>query len=339
MENGPCLISNHGHGTKHNPYGWSRNSSLLYVDQPAGVGFSYSDKHTHTVSTSAEAATDLRQFLEIFISQVFPHKLHAPFHISGESYSGHYTPYLASEILKHNAITAAEPPSSAVEIPLKTILMGNPALSFAAIAFGFWETTCTTKPGIAKPIFNDTICDTMAEHLPECMRLMKICDENPDYIICQTAGEYCLDKVTGYYEYDESRNRFDITAPCEVPEICYVEADYIEEYLNKPWVREALDVPDRVPRYKWASEKIAIAFYGTTDGPLTVNALVADILAAGVDVLIYQGKLDAACNTAGNRYWAGLLKWPGQAAFNAVEMQPWLVDGESTKKASLEVYY
>lgn len=86
MENGPCLINEYGNGTVHNPWGWSRNSSLLYVDQPAEVGFSYVDEGFEVPRDSPEAAVDMHRFLQIFTSEVFPNLRSVPFHISGESY-------------------------------------------------------------------------------------------------------------------------------------------------------------------------------------------------------------------------------------------------------------
>lgn len=86
-EVGPCLINEHGNGTYHNPWGWSRSSSLLFVDQPVDVGFSYIDNGYELPGDSYVAAVDMHKFLQLFVSDVFPEKLHTPFHISGESYA------------------------------------------------------------------------------------------------------------------------------------------------------------------------------------------------------------------------------------------------------------
>lgn len=86
QELGPCLINEHGNGTKFNKYGWSKRSNMIFVDQPAGVGFSYVDRGTPVPDNSFSAASDLGLFLQMFVSQVFPHLLERPFHISGESY-------------------------------------------------------------------------------------------------------------------------------------------------------------------------------------------------------------------------------------------------------------
>lgn len=86
QELGPCLIDKKGNGTVYNRFGWSKNSSLLFVDQPAGVGMSYIDEGEPVPSGSFIAARDMHIFLQMFISQVFPETQHVPFHITGESY-------------------------------------------------------------------------------------------------------------------------------------------------------------------------------------------------------------------------------------------------------------
>ena len=87
QELGPCLINEYGNGTVYNKYGWNKNANLLFVDQPAGVGFSYLDKDEPVPSNSFTAAADLHLFLQMFVSKVFPNLLDRPFHISGESYA------------------------------------------------------------------------------------------------------------------------------------------------------------------------------------------------------------------------------------------------------------
>lgn len=72
---------------------------MLYLEQPAGVGFSYTDvvdpKPYYDDETSAKYNLEaLQKFFELF-SEYKDNE----FHITGESYAGIYIPYLAHEIL------------------------------------------------------------------------------------------------------------------------------------------------------------------------------------------------------------------------------------------------
>lgn len=87
LEIGPCLVNEHGNGTVYNPFAWNGNSSLLFVDQPGDVGFSYVDEGAEIPGDSHLAAIDMHRFLQMFISDVFPDRLNSPVHISGESYA------------------------------------------------------------------------------------------------------------------------------------------------------------------------------------------------------------------------------------------------------------
>jgi cathepsin A (carboxypeptidase C) len=87
QELGPCLINDHGNGTVHNPYGWNKETALIFVDQPAGVGFSYVDEGEPIPDNSFTGAADMHLFLQLFVSQVFPEHLDGPLVITGESYA------------------------------------------------------------------------------------------------------------------------------------------------------------------------------------------------------------------------------------------------------------
>ncbi len=87
QELGPCLINEHGNGTVYNPFGWNNETALIFVDQPAGVGFSYLDKDEPVPGDSFTSAADMHLFLQLFVSQVFPEHKNGPLVITGESYA------------------------------------------------------------------------------------------------------------------------------------------------------------------------------------------------------------------------------------------------------------
>jgi cathepsin A (carboxypeptidase C) len=44
-ENGPCSVTADGMSTVNNPFSWNTNANIMWVDQPAGVGYSYGVKN------------------------------------------------------------------------------------------------------------------------------------------------------------------------------------------------------------------------------------------------------------------------------------------------------
>ncbi|KAA0064460.1 serine carboxypeptidase-like 13 isoform X2 [Cucumis melo var. makuwa] len=65
-----------------NPYSWTKNSSILFVDLPVGTGFSYD-----TITPSSFKPGDFK-----FITN--------PFYVGGDSYSGMIVPVLAQRIVE-----------------------------------------------------------------------------------------------------------------------------------------------------------------------------------------------------------------------------------------------
>lgn len=75
-------------------------ANLLFLESPAGVGYSYTKGYE---SGDVAAAEGNYVFLVNWFERFPQYKGH-DFFIAGESYSGHYIPQLASLILHHNKI-------------------------------------------------------------------------------------------------------------------------------------------------------------------------------------------------------------------------------------------
>ncbi|KAM0541906.1 hypothetical protein ACHAPJ_013053 [Fusarium lateritium] len=314
QELGPCLINEHGNGTIHNPYGWNQNANYIFVDQPAGVGFSYLDEDEPIPTNSFVAADSMHKFLQLFVSQVFPNLADRPFHISGESYGNNLYP-------------------KRPQVNLESVLIGNGYVSPLDTAFGYWETLCTTNPGVEKPVFNSTRCDIMAANLPRCLDLAKVCYDHPDHAICEAAQAVCWEGVIKYYDGESGanggRNRFDITFPCESgDDMCYKESALIQNYLNLPHVFKALGVPSALTNYSIYAWEVEEAFATGVDEGINTQAQILYLLNHDVDVLLYQGNLDLACNTAGNLRWSNNMPWKGQPAYVAQSPKTWGANGE-----------
>ncbi|KAJ4706686.1 Carboxypeptidase [Melia azedarach] len=116
-EHGPFKPS--GEILLKNEYSWNKAANMLYLDSPAGVGFSYSaDKSFYNSVDDEITARDNLVFLERWFTK-FPEYKNRDFFITGESYAGHYVPQLAQLIVQ-----------SKKKFNLKGIAIGNPLLEF-----------------------------------------------------------------------------------------------------------------------------------------------------------------------------------------------------------------
>ncbi|KAK9756278.1 hypothetical protein RND81_01G086400 [Saponaria officinalis] len=82
-----------------NPYSWSKVSNIIYLDSPAGTGYSYSLNQSDYVTGDLKTASDTHAFLLKWLG-IFQEFVANPFFIAGESFAGIYIPTLASEIIK-----------------------------------------------------------------------------------------------------------------------------------------------------------------------------------------------------------------------------------------------
>ncbi|CAN1798583.1 Serine carboxypeptidase-like 26 [Linum perenne] len=89
-EVGPFRVQPDGRTLKLNPYAWNKVANLLFLDSPAGVGFSYSNTSSDLYQVGDNrTAKDAYKFLRSWLER-FPEYKQRPFYIAGESYAGHY---------------------------------------------------------------------------------------------------------------------------------------------------------------------------------------------------------------------------------------------------------
>ena len=118
-EVGPVIYSNSEHKFILNEYAWNKNASVIFIESPAGVGFTrIVDNETYYDDTIQ--AVSLNIALQYFFSAFEEYQAN-DFYIAGESYAGTYIPHLVKEIVRYKKENPKE-----IQINLKGILMGNP---------------------------------------------------------------------------------------------------------------------------------------------------------------------------------------------------------------------
>jgi hypothetical protein len=80
-------------------------ANMLFIEIPAGVGYSYSNTTSDYYNTGDQRTTDDAYTFLITWLEKFPEYQDRDFFITGESYAGHYIPELANLILSKNRAT------------------------------------------------------------------------------------------------------------------------------------------------------------------------------------------------------------------------------------------
>ncbi|RAH66603.1 putative serine carboxypeptidase (CpdS) [Aspergillus aculeatinus CBS 121060] len=94
QENGPFLWQSGTYKPVPNPYSWTNLTNVVYVDQPAGTGFSPGPS---TVNNEEDVAAQFKSWFKHFVDTFGLHGRKV--YLTGESYAGMYIPYIASAML------------------------------------------------------------------------------------------------------------------------------------------------------------------------------------------------------------------------------------------------
>lgn len=119
--NGPLKFEFNSTDVAENPNSWTKLGNVLYVDQPAGTGFSTASD-PYPVHDMARVTSDFVKWLHVFYAH-FPHMQNKQLHMIGESWAGLYIPYFADAMLEN---------SDCLPLNLRSISLGDGAWGNAA---------------------------------------------------------------------------------------------------------------------------------------------------------------------------------------------------------------
>ncbi|KAJ3214382.1 hypothetical protein HDU67_001715 [Dinochytrium kinnereticum] len=304
MELGPCRVNPGGNGTTNNPYSWTENASVMFIDQPVDVGFSYA-KEGQTVGDSKRAGKDIDAFLQVFFYH-YPKYAKNDFHAFGESYGGHYIPAIGKAIHDANVAKAEDP--YRIPVKLVSIGIGNGWVDQTEQTKYFPDFACDTKYG---PVADEKACQTMRDRYPMCKTLGDRCDKYLTAFSCVPASLYCGSIVS--LPKEARRNPYDIRQECDGSLECYPIINDIDIFLNTPEIQEKIGVSRQ---YTGCSNAVGINFMKTGDSAIAHDWMVAELLDAGVRALVYAGDADYVCNWMSNIGWLKAMEWSGTEGFN-----------------------
>ncbi|TVU51306.1 hypothetical protein EJB05_02720 [Eragrostis curvula] len=288
-ELGPFYPKGDGRGLRLNKKSWNKVSNLLFVESPAGVGWSYSNKSSDYKTGDERTASDMHMFLLKWYKK-FPEYKSRELFLTGESYAGHYIPQLANALLNHNK------ESKDFKFNIKGVAIGNPLLKLdrdiSSIYEYFWS--------------HGMISDEVG------LAITNACDfEDYTFSSPHNESESCNDaiaeanKVVGDYvnSYDvlldvcypsivmqELRLRKYVTKISIGVDVCMSLERYF--YLNLPEVQQALHANRTSLPYQWRMCS-KVLNYSDTDGNINILPLLQRIIEHKIPVWVFSGDQDS----------------------------------------------
>ncbi|XP_061670133.1 cathepsin A-like [Syngnathoides biaculeatus] len=329
-ENGPFHVRDDGATLYENPFSWNRLANVLYLESPAGVGYSYSNDGDYATDDD-QVAEDNYRALQSFFAK-FPSFTRNDFFIFGESYGGIYVPTLSLRVITGND-----------NIKFKGFAVGNGLSSFALndqtlIYFGYYHglfgedlwrdlnTYCCDKQR----------CDFSNSTSQKCQTLVSVAfnivynsglNEYALYLNCEGRGGfhpgYGWAMSHLFKNYRKRSNELSdrqsfVISLSEVPPCINSTAQ--ASWLNRGDVRKALHIPDTLPPWDLCSD---IVGKGYTNLYATVKDVYLKLLSFGLRALVYNGDTDMACNFLGDQWFVEELGIEATTRY-----QPWRLDDQ-----------
>ncbi|CAA2984035.1 serine carboxypeptidase-like 40 [Olea europaea subsp. europaea] len=309
QELGPFRVKSDGKTLFKNKYAWNYAANLLFLESPAGVGFSYSNTTSdYEKSGDRITANDNYIFLLNWLER-FPEYKNRDFYISGESYAGHYVPQLAHTILYNNKKVNKN------VINLKGIIIGNAVINDETDRRGMYD-YFASHALISDGTWN---------------KIQKYCNFTAD---SSEDSDECTDATTEAKRNVNSIDIYNIYAPLcsntsltDKPKKASIEnmdpcsEYYVYAYMNRPDVQEALHANVTKLDHDWEPCSDVIKDWG--DSPSTILPLLREFMANRLRVWIFSGDTDGRVPVTSTKYSINKMKLEETTMW-----RPWFLSGE-----------
>ncbi|KAL3819993.1 hypothetical protein ACJIZ3_005898 [Penstemon smallii] len=261
-EVGPFRVKPNGRTLSLSPYAWNKEANLLFLDSPAGVGFSYSNTSSDQITGDQRTGKDAYKFLTKWFER-FPKFKYRPFYMAGESYAGHYIPELSKIIVQHN---------KGVNNPIinfQGFLLGNPLLD------DFYDNIGTFEFWWNHGLIGDS---TYAALNDSCLYDSFL---SPSNICSQALSTAILEfgDINPYAIYDNPcRESGTLKNNLKFPL-------YTKTYMNRPDVQKALHVKITKIPHPWVTCS-GVVRGRWTDSPKSMLPILQELIKAGLRIWV-----------------------------------------------------
>ncbi|GAA6047194.1 hypothetical protein JCM3770_006945 [Rhodotorula araucariae] len=315
IELGPVKVNKDGTLRLVESTAWNEYANVLFLDQPAGTGFSYVTKNDD-VRELAAAADHVVAFLANFY-KVFPEFSYMDTYIAGESYAGQYIPYIADAIEK----------TTLVPTRLKGLLIGNgwisPREQYPAY-LAYLEREGLVKKG--SQAHKNLVAAT--ERCNKTLEAMEARGEGGKGMVLVADCEAILGVMSAAtMKNGKCLNSYDtreyFTCGTEWPH----ELEEVTQYLRREDVVTALHAEDGTQGKEWTQCSAAVGAKFWTPNSAPSIALFPELLEK-MPILLYAGDKDLMCAGIGIEAAVANLEWNGAKGFGDAEALEWTVGEE-----------
>ncbi|KAI5393571.1 Serine carboxypeptidase-like 27 [Lathyrus oleraceus] len=313
QEIGPFHINSDGKSLYFNPYAWNKLANILFLESPAGVGFSYSNKTSDLYTFGDQKTAEDSYIFLVNWFERFPQYKHREFYIAGISYAGHYAPQLAQIVYQRN---------KGINNPVinfKGFLVGNGVTDDyhdLVGTFEYWWTHGLISDSTYKLL--RAACDFGSSQHPsvQCTQALKVAAaEQGDIDLYSIYSPLCNNTSTLKRSlndrYTWMSRAYD---PCT--------ERYSDSYFNRPEVQKALHANVTGIPHIWKGCSDVVGNYWT-DSPLSMLPIYHELINASLRIWVFSGDTDAIVPLTATRYSINALKLP-----TVVNWYPWYDSGK-----------
>ncbi|KAL5774976.1 hypothetical protein ACOSP7_012533 [Xanthoceras sorbifolium] len=300
-EIGPFRINRTGSSLYLNKYSWNREANLLFLESPAGVGFSYTNTSVNLEdSGDSRTAEDALTFLIRWMSR-FPQYKYRELYIAGESYAGHYVPQLAKKIHDYNKAYLRP------IINLKGFIVGN------AVSDNYYDSIGTVTFWWTHSMISDRTYRSILEHCNFTSdKSSKLCDESVSYAMNHEFGDIdqysiytpsciALPNSTIRLKNTLLRRRVSGYDPCT--------ENYAEKYYNRVDVQKAMHANTSGIPYKWTACS-DVLINNWKDSEDSMLPTYKELIKADLRIWVFSGDTDSVVPVTATRFFLSHLSLP-----------------------------
>ena len=230
---------------------WAKLANMVYLEAPAGVGFSYSDDKADYTTDDDKTVADNLEALQAFFKK-FPNLKSTSLFLTGESYAGVYTPTLAEAVL------AAADAGTYDGAPLAGIGVGNGCSGTEVGVCGgerwIYGTKYLMATALASPAAKANVtasCDFTAKApSPACSAAIDALEGAVGHVDLYNIYGECVSGDESNGATLTQKVPYERSSRLGGPDAC-IDSRAGSAYFNQPAVMTAAHV--RTPDFRWAT--------------------------------------------------------------------------------------